>query len=200
MGLKHVDFPLKKTFLSRLSVKKVMLTVVWDTKRIITIYFHNKGASVDCATYCQRIGQNSPYLFNDPSIYIYIYIYICLCVCEFSYLLNLSVTSRMQHNINFLRGVGLIWIKSFPSPKLATLSRLKNPDSPIYSKLKEKRWVQDVSEGIPVNNIFPLFPLHYYWFSQLKAEIFLMIGKFRKNLCPHRMSEPLLSCFYRASL
>ena len=45
-----------------------MLTMFWDMKGIITINFLEKGAIVNTASYRQFLGQNSPYLFNNPYI------------------------------------------------------------------------------------------------------------------------------------
>ena len=52
-----------KRFQAQQSVKTVMQRVFWDMKR--SIDFLEKGAS-----YCQFLRQYSPYLLNDPHIYL----------------------------------------------------------------------------------------------------------------------------------
>ena len=47
-----------------------MLTVFWDMKGPIIIDFLDKGIIVNCASNCPLLKKNSPYLLNDPHIYI----------------------------------------------------------------------------------------------------------------------------------
>ena len=44
MEWKHTDTSVKKKILVKQSIKKIMLTVFWDMKRLITIDFFDKGA------------------------------------------------------------------------------------------------------------------------------------------------------------
>ena len=60
----------KKKFQVQWSVKKVRLIVFWDTIRPNTINFLEKSATVNSASYCQPLKQNSPYLLNDSHVYI----------------------------------------------------------------------------------------------------------------------------------
>ena len=55
----------KEKFWVKQSVKKVMLTVFWDMKGLITINFFENGVNVNSVTYCQFFRQNSSHLFND---------------------------------------------------------------------------------------------------------------------------------------
>ena len=45
-----------------------MLTVFLDMKGLITIDFFEKDATLNSASYCQLLWQNSPFLLNDPHI------------------------------------------------------------------------------------------------------------------------------------
>ena len=55
---KHTVSPVKKMSQAQLSIKKVMLTVLWDTKKLIIHYFPEKVAIVNNAPYFQPIRQN----------------------------------------------------------------------------------------------------------------------------------------------
>ena len=72
MEWKHTNFPIMKKFWVQWSVKKVMLSVFWDMKELLTIDFLEKVATANSGSYCQLLRQNLPYLLNV--IYIYIYI------------------------------------------------------------------------------------------------------------------------------
>ena len=48
----HTDFPLKKKVPGRRPVKKVILIVLWDMQRAITIAFMEKFADVNSTSYC----------------------------------------------------------------------------------------------------------------------------------------------------
>ena len=98
-------FPEKK-FRLQLSVKKVMLIVFWNMKALMTIDFHEKGATANSAFRCQFPWQYlslfikwSTCIYIGIYIYIYIYIwlrmhtcmhvnfvctyiYVCVCVCS----------------------------------------------------------------------------------------------------------------------
>ena len=90
---KHTDSSVKKMFLARTSVKKVMLTVFWDMKGLISIDFLEKKATVNRVSYCLLLRQNSLYLLNDSRMYknnenfgnayIYPYIYIYMHIYKF---------------------------------------------------------------------------------------------------------------------
>ena len=63
-----LDSPVKKLFQSQLSVKKVMLAVFKDMKGHISMDFLEKGTTINNASYCRNIWQNSPYFWNKPHI------------------------------------------------------------------------------------------------------------------------------------
>ena len=63
------DSPVNKQFRLQQSVKKAMLTVFWDMKRLISIDFLEKSATVNCVFYCQLCRQNLSYLLNDALMY-----------------------------------------------------------------------------------------------------------------------------------
>ena len=52
MKWKRTDIPVKKKLWAQQSVKKVMLTVLWDMKRLITIDFLEKGATENSGSNC----------------------------------------------------------------------------------------------------------------------------------------------------
>ena len=58
---KCTDSQVKKKFREQYSVKKVMLTVFWDMKGLITIDFLEKVATVNNASYCKLLSQNAPF-------------------------------------------------------------------------------------------------------------------------------------------
>ena len=62
----------KKKLWVQQSVKKVMLTIIWDIKRPITFDLLEKIRTANSASFCQPLRQNSPYLLNDPSLYIFV--------------------------------------------------------------------------------------------------------------------------------
>ena len=51
----YVDSSVKKKFCEHRSVKKVILTVSWDMKGLITVDFHKNGTIGNSASYCQII-------------------------------------------------------------------------------------------------------------------------------------------------
>ena len=75
---KCTDSLVKKKFQVHQSVKEAMLTVFCNMKGSIAISFLEKSATVNTASNCFFLKQNSPYLLNDPCICanIHIYIYI----------------------------------------------------------------------------------------------------------------------------
>ena len=56
-----------------LGTVKNMLIAFWDIKGHFTIDFLEKSVTVNGASNCWPLMQNSPYLLNHPFIYIYIY-------------------------------------------------------------------------------------------------------------------------------
>ena len=56
----------KEKFQMKRSVKKDMLTMIRDTKGLITINILEKDVIVNNASYCQVLRQNSSYLLNKP--------------------------------------------------------------------------------------------------------------------------------------
>ena len=94
MEWKHIDSFVKKRFQLQQSVKKVMLTVFWGIKGLITIDFFEKYTNVNNASYCQLLKQNSLFSLNDRCvgvcvcIYIYIYIYIYIVTWMPDYYFN----------------------------------------------------------------------------------------------------------------
>ena len=56
------------------SVKKVLLTVLWDMKKLNTIDFLKKSVTANNAPSCHLRWYYSSYILNDFCIYIYIYI------------------------------------------------------------------------------------------------------------------------------
>ena len=69
MEWKHTDSPIKERFQEQWSVKKVILTVFWKMKIVITIDFFEKDATVNSASDCHLFRQNAYYLLNDPRTY-----------------------------------------------------------------------------------------------------------------------------------
>ena len=51
-----------------------MLAVFGNIKGPITFDFQEKGTTVNSASYCQHLEQNSPYLSNDPHILQFLYL------------------------------------------------------------------------------------------------------------------------------
>ena len=83
------------------SIKKVMIIVFWDMKRLIIIDFLGKGAIANNASNYKLLRQNSLYLLDD--IYIYIYVYLG------------SISSLMQISLNIIDILCLhilFWIRS----------------------------------------------------------------------------------------
>ena len=74
--LEHADSSVKKRFQVERSVKTIIRTVFWDMKGTPTIDFLEKGASLNNASYCNLLWQNSPYLLNNRLIYIYDFIFL----------------------------------------------------------------------------------------------------------------------------
>ena len=66
MNRNTLDTLVKKKLLIKWSAKKVMLTAFWNMKETITIGFLEQGATVNSASYCHFLWQNSSYLLNDP--------------------------------------------------------------------------------------------------------------------------------------
>ena len=73
MVWKRTVSPVKKKFCVQWSVKKVMLTVFWDVKGLITFDFLENDATANSFSYCQLLWQNNPHLLNDPCIYCFDY-------------------------------------------------------------------------------------------------------------------------------
>ena len=67
-GVEIAVSPVKKMFQVQWSVKKVMLTVSRDIKRLIVIDFLKKTLTVKSSSCCQLFSQTSAYLLNDPHI------------------------------------------------------------------------------------------------------------------------------------
>ena len=67
-----------------------MLIVFRDMKGAIPIDFFEKGATVNCDSYCLLLRQYSPYLLNNSYLFIYIYIYI-YCIKFFLHKLSLML-------------------------------------------------------------------------------------------------------------
>ena len=67
-------------------------------------------------------------LKNKYFLFYHWVIYINGCILErwSAYLLPISAMVWMWHKVNFLSRVKLVWIQSFPSPRLAAISKLKN--------------------------------------------------------------------------
>ena len=80
----------KEIFEAQWSVKKAMQSLFLNMKGTITIYFFEKSATINSATYYQFLGQNPPYFWYDTCmcmcIYIYLYIYIYIYFCFLFYI------------------------------------------------------------------------------------------------------------------
>ena len=88
---------LKKKFQAQWLIKKVLLAFFWDVKVSITIYFFEKSVTINSASYCQSVKQNSPHLLND------------LCVNEQKYIMfidwwrkNISRQSVIKKQSNWM--------------------------------------------------------------------------------------------------
>ena len=58
------DSPLNKVFQAQRSIKKVMLTVLWNIKGLIIVDLLEKASSVNSASYCEHIRQKSTNLLK----------------------------------------------------------------------------------------------------------------------------------------
>ena len=67
-----------------------MLTVLRDMKGTVTIDFLEKNSTINSDSYCQLIGQNSPYLLRDPRIFFHQSAYFVFIV---QLLYNLCIVS-----------------------------------------------------------------------------------------------------------
>ena len=68
MERKHIDSLVKKKFRAQWLVKKIILTVFKDIQGSITVDFLEKNPTVNSASYCQLLWQNSPYFLNELDI------------------------------------------------------------------------------------------------------------------------------------
>ena len=66
MKCKRADSLVNKKFLDHRTLKRVLLTVLWDMNGLITFDLFEKGATVNSASYYQLLRKKSPYLLKWP--------------------------------------------------------------------------------------------------------------------------------------
>ena len=115
MEWNHTDSPVNKKFPALWSVKKFMITIIWDMKRLFPIVFLVKANIVNSTPNCRLLRQ---YLIFYLYIYIYIYIYFIKKIYIYIYIyifykIIIIIMSCHQHG--------------YPWPSLATFPDRSSP-------------------------------------------------------------------------
>ena len=99
MEWKHTDSVVKKMFWAHQSLKKVMLTVFWDMKGLITIDFPQKGAALDRVSYSQ--GKIHPFIELLSYIDTHTNIYNLKNIYQFYGFTNVNLQTRKEGLKNY---------------------------------------------------------------------------------------------------
>ena len=92
----------KKNGIGETVWKKLILAVFRDMKGNIIIDLLEKGSVVNCASLCQLLWQEAPYLLNSPS-YIYLSIYQSAGALEYAVCIFLDIA------LNYMMGKVQYW-------------------------------------------------------------------------------------------